>query len=105
MTQAPGPKAKTTSTTRKAPTKPTSSQPKQKRSRAETSHPNHERICNLVPSTETEKDWQFEDAVASGALEAVAAPPAKVDWPAHRVMAPALAKEVPAGTHTSESSR
>jgi C1A family cysteine protease len=79
MTQAPGPKAKTTSTTRKAPTKPTSSQPKQKRSRAETSHPNHERICNLVPSKDTDADWQLEDAVASGALGAVTALPAKVD--------------------------
>lgn len=37
------------------------------------------RICNLVPSKGTEKDWQFGDAVASGALGAVAAPPASVD--------------------------
>src|SRR5712671_2863712 len=37
------------------------------------------RICNLVPSKGTEKDWAFHDAVASGALRAVAAPPASVD--------------------------
>jgi C1A family cysteine protease len=37
------------------------------------------RICNLVPSKGTEKDWKFEDALASGALGAVAAPPASVD--------------------------
>ncbi|HMS48893.1 MAG: C1 family peptidase [Candidatus Microthrix subdominans] len=60
--------------------KKVAAKPKRKRAATETSPPKHERICNLVPSTETEKDWQFEDAVASGALEAVAAPPAKVDW-------------------------
>ena len=37
------------------------------------------RICNLVPSRGIEKDWKFEDALASGALGAVAAPPASVD--------------------------
>ncbi len=37
------------------------------------------RICNLVPSKGVEKDWKFEDALASGALGAVAAPPASVD--------------------------
>ena len=37
------------------------------------------RICNLVPSKGTEKDWHFGDAVASGALGAVTAPPASVD--------------------------
>ena len=37
------------------------------------------RICNVVPSKGTEKDWKFEDALASGALGAVAAPPASVD--------------------------
>jgi C1A family cysteine protease len=37
------------------------------------------RICNLVPSKGTEKDWGFQDAVASGALGAVAALPASVD--------------------------
>jgi C1A family cysteine protease len=34
---------------------------------------------NLVPSKGVEKDWSFQDAVASGALGAVAAPPASVD--------------------------
>jgi C1A family cysteine protease len=37
------------------------------------------RICNLVPSKGTETDWGFQDAVASGALGAVTAPPASVD--------------------------
>src|SRR6266849_8689549 len=37
------------------------------------------RICNLVPSKGTEKDWKFGDALAAGALGAVAAPPASVD--------------------------
>lgn len=37
------------------------------------------RICNLVPSKGTEQDWAFQDAVASGALGAVTAPPASVD--------------------------
>jgi C1A family cysteine protease len=37
------------------------------------------RICNLVPSKGTEKDWGFQVAVASGALGAVAAPAAAVD--------------------------
>lgn len=37
------------------------------------------RICNLVPSRNTEKDWRFEHAVASGALGAVAALPPAVD--------------------------
>jgi C1A family cysteine protease len=75
MAKTAGSKGKTTSAVKKVAAKP-----KRKRAATETSPPKHERICNLVPSTETEKDWQFEDAVASGALEAVAAPPAKVDW-------------------------
>jgi hypothetical protein len=37
------------------------------------------RICNVVPSKNTEDDWRFEDAIASGALGAVAALPASVD--------------------------
>ena len=38
------------------------------------------RICNLVPSRNTERDWKFSHALASGALAAaVAAPPASVD--------------------------
>ncbi len=37
------------------------------------------RICNLVPSKGTDKDWTFQDAVVSGALGAVAAPPTSVD--------------------------
>src|SRR5882724_7042793 len=36
------------------------------------------RICNLVPSRDTQQDWLFEDAVSAGALTAVAAlPPSK----------------------------
>ena len=42
-------------------------------------HTNFLRICNLVPSKGTETDWKYEDAVASGALGAVAALPASVD--------------------------
>ena len=38
-----------------------------------------DRICNLVPSKDTEKDWSFETALASGALTAPAALPASVD--------------------------
>ena len=37
------------------------------------------RICNLVPSKNTRTDWHFEDALAVGALGAVAAPPKSVD--------------------------
>jgi C1A family cysteine protease len=37
------------------------------------------RICNLVPSKNTGADWHFEDAVAAGALGAVAALPRSVD--------------------------
>ena len=37
------------------------------------------RICNLVPSKGTENDWTYQDALASGALGAVAAVPASVD--------------------------
>jgi C1A family cysteine protease len=36
-------------------------------------------VCNVVPSKGTEKDWGFDDAVAAGALGAVAALPASVD--------------------------
>jgi len=38
-----------------------------------------QRICNLVPSRDTERDWKYEDAMAAGALGAVAAIPASVD--------------------------
>ena len=37
------------------------------------------RICNIVPSKGTERDWGFQDALASGALGAVTAPPSSVD--------------------------
>jgi C1A family cysteine protease len=37
------------------------------------------RICNVVPSKNTEDDWRFEDAIGSGALGAVAALPPSVD--------------------------
>jgi hypothetical protein len=37
------------------------------------------RICNLVPSRNTATDWHFEDALAAGALGAVAALPKSVD--------------------------
>jgi C1A family cysteine protease len=38
-----------------------------------------DRICNLVPSRNTEKDWQFEDAVAAKVLSAPEALPGSVD--------------------------
>jgi C1A family cysteine protease len=41
--------------------------------------PETNRICNLVPSRNTEKDWQFHHALAAGALSAPAALPASVD--------------------------
>lgn len=37
------------------------------------------RICNVVPSRDTEKDWKFEDAVQAGMMAAVAAPPPSKD--------------------------
>lgn len=37
------------------------------------------RICNVVPSRNTEKDWPFEVAIQSAAVTAVAAPPASID--------------------------
>jgi C1A family cysteine protease len=43
------------------------------------SNPEAKRICNLVPSRDTQRDWRFEHAVASGALGAVAALPPSVD--------------------------
>jgi C1A family cysteine protease len=38
-----------------------------------------DRICNVVPSRNTERDWMFQDALDSGALAAPAALPPKVD--------------------------
>jgi hypothetical protein len=38
-----------------------------------------ERICNLVPSRDTERDWRVEHAITAGALAAPAALPVKVD--------------------------
>jgi Papain family cysteine protease len=43
------------------------------------SSPEAHRICNLLPSRGTERDWQFQHAVAAGALGAVAALPPAVD--------------------------
>ena len=37
------------------------------------------RICNVVPSRNTERDWKFSDAVNAGILGAVAALPASKD--------------------------
>jgi hypothetical protein len=45
-----------------------------------TTRPEADRICNLVPSRDTEKDWTLEQAFAGGAIEASRAPlPASVD--------------------------
>ncbi|MEU8898273.1 C1 family peptidase [Nocardia sp. NPDC048505] len=41
--------------------------------------PAQARVCNLVPSRDTERDWTFGDAVAVGTLGAVAALPPAVD--------------------------
>ena len=41
--------------------------------------PEAHRICNLVPSLNTQSDWRIEHAVASGALGEVAALPPNVD--------------------------
>jgi hypothetical protein len=58
---------------------------KEKKTGKRDAHTNFLRICNLVPSKGTETDWKYEDALASGALGAVAALPASVDlrqgWP------------------------
>lgn len=40
---------------------------------------NIHRICNVVPSKNTEKDWQFASATESGSIAAVAAPPPSKD--------------------------
>jgi len=37
------------------------------------------RICNVVPSKGTDRDWKYEDALSAGALGAVAALPPSVD--------------------------
>ncbi len=39
----------------------------------------HDRICNLIPSRDTENDWQMSDALAGGMLAAPAALPPSVD--------------------------
>jgi C1A family cysteine protease len=41
--------------------------------------PEQDRICNLVPSRNTEKDWQFHHALAAGAFSAPTALPPSVD--------------------------
>jgi C1A family cysteine protease len=38
-----------------------------------------QRICNLVPSRDTERDWQFADALGAGVFATTAALPASVD--------------------------
>jgi C1A family cysteine protease len=41
--------------------------------------PEQERVCNLLPSHNTESDWQFHEALAAGAVSAPPALPASVD--------------------------
>lgn len=60
-------------------TKPTAKKAAAKRATAPPRREFTERICNLEPSKNTETDWQFEAALASGALTAPAALPPKVD--------------------------
>ena len=50
-----------------------------KRKSASGDRPQKQRICNLLPSHETEKDWTFSSALAAGALAAPPAPPASID--------------------------
>jgi C1A family cysteine protease len=38
-----------------------------------------DRICNVVPSRDTERDWKFQDALAAGALGAPGPLPTRVD--------------------------
>lgn len=47
--------------------------------RADEPVPAEARICNLVPSRDTARDWTFADALTVGALGAVAALPDSVD--------------------------
>lgn len=55
-------------------TRPTEAKPKAAKTATVT-----RRICNLVPSKGTEADWEFEDALGSGALGAALAVPSSVD--------------------------
>jgi C1A family cysteine protease len=43
------------------------------------SGPESHRICNLVRSRDTQRDWRYETAIASGALTAPSALPSSVD--------------------------
>jgi C1A family cysteine protease len=53
----------------------------------DTARPERNRICNLVPSRDTQRDWRMADALAADAIAAaVEAPPPSVDlraawWP------------------------
>jgi C1A family cysteine protease len=48
--------------------------------KSSSSRPETHRICNVVPSRNTETDWAAEDAIAGGAAAApLSAPPASVD--------------------------
>lgn len=42
-------------------------------------NPESKRICNLMPSTKTENDWNYDSAVQANAVAAPAALPASVD--------------------------
>lgn len=54
--------------------------PKPKTSKSEADVPSGSRVCNLLPSKNTEQDWRFSNALESGALGAPrAALPASVD--------------------------
>lgn len=53
---------------------------KTKKTRASSARPQSHRICNVVPSRNTENDWEIGNALAAGALAATrAALPASVD--------------------------
>lgn len=53
--------------------------PKTPSTRRVSGHPETERICNVVPSRNTENDWTMETVMAAGAVAAPAALPASVD--------------------------
>ena len=53
---------------------------KQPKARAAAARPEAQRICNVMPSPDTARDWQLSDALASGAVSlSRAGPPASVD--------------------------
>jgi C1A family cysteine protease len=67
------------STTKAPPKKAAAKKTAARRNGQSTRHEMEQFICNVEPSKATENDWQFSDAVTSGALGLVAAIPPSVD--------------------------